>query len=653
MTDKNDAIIEAARARFKEARDVEQVHIDRGVSDLIFANGEGQWPEEERRQRDLEGKPTLTFNRFPQFIRKVTGQIRNMNPAIKVSPADDSGTEDVAEVYEGLIREIEYRCDGTSIYEAAAESAAQCGIGHFRIRSEYCDEYSFNQHILLERIFNPFAVFYDPRAKEPTRSDAEFAFVIEEIGKERFKDEYPKAAIADFTQDHLSQHQMYWTKADNVVVAEYMWREYDEMEIAITPDGYVMKGPFPAGMEFSRKRTVKKPRVMWVKMTATEILEGPTRIPGKFIPVIAVTGEEIHIGEEVYRSGVVRFAKDAQISYNVMRTTAIETILLQPRAPYLVTAKQVQGVEAMWGKANTANRPYLVYNPDERAARPQRESPPLASQGLMQEAQIAVEDMKATIGIYDASLGARSNETSGIAIQSRQREAEVATSVYSDNMVKAVAHAGRVIVAMIPEIYDAERIVRVLNADDKEKMIAINTVVQSEEGPVTQNDMQSGAYSVRVSVGPTFASKRAEASDGMMSFLQAIPTAAPIIGDLVAGAQDWPDSDRIAARLKKAIPAQLLEDDEQDEEQDPQVMQQKMMAQQQAAQEQQQQAQMAQMMQESEVRKAVAEAEKATADAKRAQADARKADTDAQLSAFELNVAQRAPMLAMPGQRNF
>lgn len=639
MTDED--LLEVARARMRECRDAEDPHIERAVEDLRFLSGQDQWVESDRETREAEGKPTLTFNALPQYVRKVCGTLRQLNPAIKVSAADGSATPEIAEIYEGLIREAEYRCDAASVYEGAAESAAQCGIGHFRIRTDYCDHHSFDQHIVIERIWNPFAVYYDPQAKEPTRSDAQFAFIAEEMTEEAFKEAFPDAKREDFQDIDPPIWRRDWRSKETVTVAEYFWYEYDEYDIGVTPMGVVIKGPFPEGIQIARKRKVRKPRVMWAKLSGDEVLEGPTRIAGEHIPVIAVVGEELHIGEEVYRSGTIRHAKDAQVTYNVMMTTNVETTLLQPRAPYLVTVDQVAGLEEIWNQANTSNRPYLPYAPDDKAGAPTRVPPPLPSQALIGAAQVAAEDMKRTIGIYDASLGARSNETSGVAIQSRQREAEISNSIYSDNMVKAVAHAGRVIVGMIPEIYDAPRVVRVLGEEAQEKIIRINQAMVTPDGIQRQNDMTAGKYSVRVSVGPAFSTKKAEASVGMMDFMAKIPNAAPLVADLVAGAQDWPGADRIAERLRKTIPPNVLEEDEKDQQQDPQAMQ----AQMQQAMQQQQAAQHAM---QAELKKKVAEAVEAEADARKALAEAQEAEI--KVRAMAAGLMNAGPVAPMPGQ---
>jgi len=645
-------ILEAARARLREAQDCEQPHIDRAVTDLSFATGEGQWLETDRRQRETDGKPTLTFNAAPQFIRRITGQIRQLNPAVKVSASDSAATKDVAEIYEGIFREIESRCDAPSIYESAAESAAQCGIGHWRIRTDYVDDLSFDQHILIERVYNPFAVFYDPLAKDPTRKDARYAFVVQDMSRADFKSEYPDAALEDVTSDHKPEWLHYFQTPDTVTVAEYFWIEHEDEEIALTPDGYMVRGPFPAGVTMARKRTVRRPRVMWAKINGSEILEGPTRIPGRHIPVVPVVGEEVHIGETPYRSSVIRHAKDAMVAYNMMRTLSLESALLQPRAPYLVTAKQVAGLESFWAEANSSTKPYLPYNPDQNAPPPQRQMPPVQSAAFVAEAQIAAEDMKRTTGIYDASLGARSNETSGVAINARQREADIANSVYADNMVKSVLHSANIIMAMIPEVYDTNRVIRILGEEGQEKMETINALLIQDGIEVRHNDLTIGKYSVRVSVGPSYSSRKAEAAAGMMQFLQAIPSQAPMVADLVASVQEWPQSDRFAERLRKSIPPQMLEKDEQGD-----MTPEKQAQMQQAAQQQAMQAQMQQAAAQAEIQKAMAEAREAAADAAKAEAEAQKAQIElqaimAQMSAGVM-MAPTGPMGPQPGPGPF
>lgn len=630
---KKDEIIRLARKRISEAYSADLENRDRAADDLRMVTGD-HWPEEVRREREAEGKPCLTFNGLAQFVRQVTGQIRGMNPAIRVVPADSTANEEIADIYAGLIRQIETHCDAASIYEQAAESAASCGIGHWRIRSDYIEGDTFDQEILIERIHNPFAVFWDPMAKDPTRADAEYCFVVEEMALEAFREAYPDAAIDNVTSDNTPGAFTGWSSTDTVTVAEYFWAEYEEYTIGLLPDGRIMRDPKPPEM-FVKTRKVMGRVIKWAKVNGAEVLEGPRDVPAPFIPVVAVTGEEWHTGERMYRSSVVRYAKDAQQLYNFSRSVGAEVMGLQPKAPYLVTAKQVAGLEQFWAAANQSNRPYLPYNPDQNAPPPMRVPPPVPSSAVLNEIQLAAEDMKRTTGIYDASLGARSNETSGVAIAQRKMESQNGTSVYADNMVKAITHTGKILVAMIPRVYDTQRAIRILGADDQEKQVIINAVMQGEYGEVPVNDLTVGRYDVRISVGPSFQTRRAEAADGMMQFLQAVPQAAPVAADLIASMQDWPEADRIAERLRKMLPPGMAEDDDQP---DP-AQQQAMMQQQQAAMAQQQAQQMAQ---EASLREQVAKAAKAEADAKKADAEAEKARFELAQMTGQVDAALRA-----------
>ena len=615
MTDKA-TILKTAVKRIEDAYSADLPHREMAESDLRFAIGEGQWRDEDRAAREEDGRPCLTLNRMPQFLRKVTAQIRAMNPGIRVTAADQQASEETAEVIEGLIRQIEATCDAASIYESGAESAAACGIGYWRILTRYCEGLTFDQEITLEPIRNQFSVFVDPFAKEPTRADARYMFIAEDIPLETFKEQYPDAAPSDVTGNNSPSSAALWSKGEKVTVAEYYWIEDEDVTIGLMADGTVIPDP-KAIHNVVAKRTVKEPRVKWAKITRDAVLEGPQDVPGRYIPIVAVTGEEWHIGEQTYRSSVIRFAKDAQILYNYSRSMGAELMDIQTRAPWLVTAKQIAGLESYWNEANK-NLPYLPWNPDEKAGPPQRINPPVPSQAVMAEIQMAAEDMKSTTGIYDASLGARSNETSGVAIAQRQQESEASTSSYADNMVKGIHHTGKIIIGMIPAVYDTKRVIRILGENDEEKQVVINEVMVNMGEVYAQNSMATGKYDVRVSVGPTYQSKREESARGMMDFMQAIPQAAPVVADLVAGMQDWPKADEVAERLKKTLPPGMAEDNEPSPEQQQQQAM-AMQQQQQAMQMQQAAAQMDLAEQQAKVQQAQANAMKAAAEAEKAQ----------------------------------
>lgn len=600
MTD-NDDFMRIVRKRMQDAIDFDRDNRDEALDDFENLVGSGQWPDDIRQEREQESRPCLTINRLPQFVRQVTGDIRRMNPSIKVLAADNAATEETAEIYEGLVRHIQSASDASSVYEWAAECAAACGVGWFRIVTDWEDDASFNQEIRLEAVRNPLTVYYDPLSEKPTREDAAYIFITSKMPREDFEEQYPDAQPVDVDRDAQIEGISNWYEQDNIVVAEYYWKEPVEKTLSLLPTGEIIEGTVPAPLQVVRTRKVMSHKVMWSKISGKDVLEGPQEVPCNHIPIVCVPGEEWTVGDRVYRSSVIRFAKDPQRLYNYWRSAQTELVALQPKAPFLVTPKQIAGFETFWNEANDSNRPYLPYTPDPQAPMPTRANPPVASQGMMAEIQMAAEDMKSTTGVYDASLGNRSNETSGVAIRQRQMEADVSTSIYSDNMAKAVEYAGRIIVSMIPKVYDTQRTVRILGVDDQEKMVAINQMFVTQDGPVLMNNVTAGKYDVKIAVGPNYSTMRQEAAENMLEFVRVFPMAAQVTGDLIAKNMDWPGADQFADRLKKMLPPGVRDPEDMSPEEQQQMQQQ--------MQQQAQQAQMQQMAMQAEIQIKMMEAE--------------------------------------------
>ncbi len=639
--EKNKALLVTVRKRMAAAVDWDRTNREEGMDDLQNSIGR-QWPDEIKQAREADGRPCITVNRLPQFIRQVTGDIRKLNPAIKVLPSDSEATEDGKDIIEGLIRQIEYSSDASSVYEGAAEQAASCGIGNFRVRADYESEMSFSQCLKIEAIPNPFSVYWDPKARLPTRADARYCFITESMSKEDFKANFPGKDAMDVDHDGETDGLEHWGHDGNVVIAEYIWLSPKKVKIGLLRDGSVVENPKPP-MDFIEERETVVNSLKWAKVSGNDVLEGPTELPGKLMPVIAVTGEEVHVGDEVYRSSVIRHAKDPQRLYNYNSSIQAETVGLQPKAPFMVTPKQVAGLESFWNKANTENRPYLPYNPDEKAPAPQRVAPAVSSQGVSQEILKAADDMKATTGIYDASLGGRSNEQSGVAIRQRQLEGDISTSIYADNLQKSIAQCGRVLLGQIPVVYDTKRDILVMGLDDSSEVKTINRPtwgLDEMQTPVrtTENDLTRGKYEIRVGVGPSYSTRRQEASEGLLEFVKAIPGTAEIAGDLIARNLDFPGAEELADRMEKVMPVQLQNQDSMDPQQ---------MAQMQA--QAQQQAAMQQAMAEAEVRKQIAEASEAEADAQKASYEMEQERIAAMLQSGQLDavIEAAAQRLAM------
>lgn len=586
----NDDILSLARQRFQAGIDGDWANRERDDEDRRFyKGGSEQWDQASIAAR--KGRPTITVNRLPQFVKQVTGEMRQNKPAIRVLPVDDKTDPELAEVYTAIIRHIESHSDAQRVYSKAGEQSVIGGIGWFRVLTDYLGDTSFEQEIKIQSIRNPRSVVFDPNAIDPVRSDMMWCFVSEEMSVEAFKAAYPKASLTGFQEDEGEYTQ--WKRGEFIRVAEYWTREKTARELLLLSDGSTRFGDDiteqdaaemeAAGLYIVNSRKVDAYKVKWRKITGVEVLDEGDWL-GKFIPIIPAIGEEIEVGDEIFRHGLIHHAKDAQRSYNFSRSAMIEYIAGQPKAPFIATADMVKNHKDQWQTINTGNPPVLLYDPDPKApgARPLREPPPQFAGAWYQEAQISDGDMKATTGIYDASLGKGGNETSGRAIMARDQQGETSTYVYVDNLSAAIHHCGRILIDLIPHIYSDERVIRIMGEDGS--IEGYSRINQRLPDGTVFNDISVGQFDLEVTTGPAYATKRMEAADKMMQLVQSVPAIGQIGGDIIVKSLDMPYGDKLAERLVMMLPPGLDEEADAKRMQMQQAMQQPDPMQQQAVQ---------------------------------------------------------------------
>lgn len=575
-------IVKEARDRLNEAWLHDRDNRREAARDLAFLAGD-QWPEDAKREREAEGRPMLTFNRLPQFVNQVTNDIKQADFSIKVTPVDDKSDPEIARIYDGLMRQIQFHSKAQHVFGNSVQHSASCGIGWHRIVTDYTDDTTFDQEIKIKRVVNPLSVYCDPAAVEPDRSDAGWMFVTEMWPKSYFKENYPDAMDVDVEvpREYNDGETLFWQTSDTIRVAEYYRKMSYQKTLVLLEDGTTIDKSEISEMQevyapptIVSERQVACYRVEHYLVTGAEVLEGPTAWPGKYIPLVPVMGAEIPLEEKVVRHGVIRFARDPQQMYNYYRTASTEAIANQPKAPWLATPKMIGKFKAMWNSANNKNRPYLLYEPDDKApgGRPLREAPPPVPTALVQESMQAADDMKGTTGIYDAGLGNQSNETSGVAITARDKQGDTANYHYADNLEFSLHHTGKILIDLIPKVYDNERVIRILGDDNKaEQFVPINAVQMHDDGqPVMINDLSTARFDIRTKIGPSHSTKREEAAASMEAFGRSYPDAMPMIADLMVENLDWPGADQIAKRLKAMVPEEIREAAEQKDDGEPQ-----------------------------------------------------------------------------------
>lgn len=631
-----DAFLKEARERFQEGLDADRLNRDEAKKDLLFFSG-AQWEQEDLTART--GLPCLTINTLPQFVAQVVGDIRINRPAIRVRPAEDADKE-LAEVREGIIRYIEHKSDAQGVYANAGQSQVAGGIGNFRVVLEYARADAFERDICIKRIDNPFAVVWDPFLTEPTGKDARYCFVSDDMPRSAFEARYPDQKPESMGDEVSSTLQANgWLSKDTVRVTEYWLMKETPADIVQTQDGkthWVTKDneadlmaqvAMGASGQPMRRKSVKRTACMYL-ISGHAILEGPVEHQIDRVPVFRVPGWEVNTGGKVVRFGLVRFARDPQRLKNYWRSVAAQKLALAPRQQWLLH-ESAEGEDDDFRTAANNGDTVLVWR---GTVEPKRMDPPQIETALLQEAALNAQDMKDVTGLHDASLGARSNETSGKAIMARQREGDVASYIYHDNLKAAIAECGRVVNDYIPQTFDTTREIAVLGMDEQQTVTSVN-----DPGNPESVDLSQGKYDVVVETGPSYSTKRQEASESMMQFAQAVPVLAQVAGDLMAKAQDWPMAEEIGERLKRAMPPQITADPNEPQAPDPH------------AEEKAQAAQMAQQGATLELRIKDAQARKAEADAAKAEAEAAMAEADAHIAAANFqagaHVQQSDPVL--------
>lgn len=568
-----------ALKEFKLCQDYETDNRKAALEDLRFARLGEQWPDEVVLKRRLDARPCMTFNRMPTFIRSVVNEGRQNKPAIKVHPADSEADPKTAEVINGLIRNIEYSSNADVAYDTGLDFAASCGFGYWRVGMEYSHDDTFEMDLEIQRVANVFSVYGDYESTSADSSDWMRAFVVDSMSKKEFQRKYKGKEEIDWQSDAYADIPPEWMEGENIIIAEYWRRKEVPRTIVLLSDGRVVHKDWLAeevpdtdgmtnqmlveslGLTTGEERETTGYQVTQYIMNGVEILT-TNKWAGRYIPISVVYGEELNIEGKRYFRSLIRDAKDAQRNFNYWRTTSTELVALAPKMPFIGKTGQFTTDADKWARANTDSLPYIEYDDDDQApaGAPQRQGYGGVPAGALQEAANASDDMKSVIGIYDASLGARSNETSGVAINARKTQGENSTYHFIDNQARAIRHTGRILIDLIPHCYNTQRIIRVMGTDKKASTVPVNQpkpqpgAQQAEDGTAQIYDLTVGKYDLTVDTGPGFQTQREEAAYGMTELVRAYPPAAAVIAPQLAKMQDWPDADKIAAQLEALAP---------------------------------------------------------------------------------------------------
>ena len=589
-------VLREARARFQRCSDWESVARQRAMIDQKIAEGDAlngwQWDQQVLTERGK--RPCLTHNKIRQHNLMIVNDARQNKAQIKISPTGDGATYESAQVFAGLIRRIEYQSKAVDAYSTATFHQVQTGVGYVRVVTEYENAQSFDQEIFIRRISDWRTVYIDPDAKDYDKADMRFAFVFVDIPRDRYEEEHGEQdAPVQTPLDNVSAADG-WNDKDHIREAEY-WRRNEETDtLHMLRDGRVLRESDldDEQMEaykplIERSRETVEHNVEWFKIVGDKVVDRGDWA-GKFIPIVPCLGEETVIEGKLDRKGHTRSQIDAQRIYNFWASAAVEQVALQTKTPYLADLRAIDGLERYWDSANTANRPYLPFNgvadDGQPIQVPSRAEPPAMSQAYVEGMTIARQDLLDVTGQYQAELGMPSNERSGVAIQQRQRQGDQATYHYIDNQAKMIRQVGRILLDLIPKIYDVTKVAKVMGEDGTEQDVLLapgasqchQQVQMTSQGPQPISQQQQdqmkagqklanvmtifnpavGTYDVEADVGPSYGTQREEAANAFSQIMMQNPAAFQVVGDFWAQNSDFPGADELAERLRRGLPQQ-------------------------------------------------------------------------------------------------
>jgi hypothetical protein len=533
---------------------------------LFISKRDGQW--EPYWWNNNVNKPRYTFDMTSPIVDQIAGELEQADFDIVVSPAGGSATKEVAEVYDGIIRNLETISNASYVYSSAGRMSVTCGYDAWRVVQKFADDNSFDQDLLIEPIHNAIdRVWFDPASLIQDKSDARYCFVLHPIATDEYNSRWPEGSGASVSDDR--EGDAYYEKAEVVVIGELLYVEEEMRTLVLMSNGQVhevnddyetIKDELAMlGVTEVRRRDRKYKKVCSRLFDANGWLEDDRDTVFCYIPVVPVFANFKVLENKTIYYGAVEKLMDSQRVLNYSLSREIEEGALAPRAKYWMTHQQAAGHELQLQTLNTNADPVQFYNPD-----PSVQNPPPQIGGAqinpglrnISEAMRGVIGMSA--GMFASNMGDNPGMQSGVAIERLQNKGDNGTFKYFKALEIAIAHTGKILVSAIPKVYDNQRQMRLMYQDGSFEMKSINQeVIDMQTGRVVKiNDLSAGTYDVTCKAGPSFRNRQEQTLRTMLELAQVDPTLLQLGGDLLLQNVVSPVADALAERRRAQMIAQ-------------------------------------------------------------------------------------------------
>lgn len=580
----DERIVAEAQRRFKACEEYEAETRRLELEDIKFVHGNSdnryQWPQDILSR--IQKKPVLTVNKTRVQNLLIINNAKQNKTEMRVRPTGGGATFKSAQVFEGILRYIQYISNAQAVFGYAFGFQVNGGVGYWRIVTDYSHDETFDQDIFIRKIKNPNSVYLDTNTNTGNELDRKFAFVFDDMPHEEFKEQYPGKWKDVGNNATFNNSANSWLKKDTIRVCEY-FRVVTKKDTLLhikddnsgqyhnvrASDLHKDLRDIVMSDDTVSKRPIESPKVEWFLIAGNKIVDRRDWL-GRYIPIVRVIGEEIEIEGRLHRAGHTRYLKDPQRMYNYFTSAAVEGIALQTKTPWVAPKAAIEDSINYWKKANTENFSVLPWKHIDKEGRPIpapfRVDGPKMAEGYIQGMQTAANEMMMASGQYQENMGEQSNAISGKAINERQRPGETATYHFTENQGTAIGATAEILLDLVPKVYDVERIVKILAKDGSEETVKIvpNAPQAQMDAKITTEieEIKSifnpnvGRYSVQADIGPAYATQRQEAFNAISQILQQNQQLTAVIGDLLFKNADFPGADEIAERLANMVPPQ-------------------------------------------------------------------------------------------------
>lgn len=594
----NEIILEAKK-RFKACEEWEaqaRVWFD---YDYKFANADSnnmyQWDNWVVGDRQTLKRPCLTINKTMQHCLQIINDGKQNKPGVNIRPVGDEASFEAAQVFQEVVRHVEYISSAENVYDNAAVYQVTAGWGYWRVTVEPING-TFDKEIFIRRIKDPRNVYLDFNINEVDGSDAWFGFIFDDMPKDLYEAKHPDFKdVGNVAFGNISDA---WITRDSVRVAEYYRKTQkpDKLIYCVLPFTGEEIGPIKwSELDADSKKQINEikadpeanyreqkeltEKIEWYKIAGNKIIDRSEWL-GKYIPIVRLVGTETVIDGIWDCKGHTRALLDPQRIYNVNSSANVEFGALQTKSPITASPQAIEGFEDLYAKANIENLSVLPFNEYDEEGRkltpPQRLQAPVSSPAYVQQMEIAQNEMMMVSGQYQAQMGENENAKSGVAINARQRQGDRATYHFIDNQAVAIRFTGKILIDLIPKVYDTKRVMRIEAKDNTIMNVTIDPSAeqalqkQPNGDEIPQDNNQEivnlifnpnvGIYDVQSDVGPSFATRRQEAFNALTQIAAQNEQFMGIAGDILWKVADFPEAQVLAQRWRKIIPKNITGD---------------------------------------------------------------------------------------------